>query len=110
MDSLLIMLWSTGFVLYLLFSAQIADSARKKGRSWAAFFWLSLLVSPILMGVIAAVMKLPEHEPKSIESVPTAGEASSGFDSIEKLGILLEKGLISQEEFNRKKAEFLGML
>ena len=110
MDSLLIIFWSIGFLLYVFFSGGIADSAQKKGRSWAAFFWLSLLVSPILMGIITASIKLPEDKAKSLRSIATSGEASSGFDSIEKLGGLLEKGLISQEEFDKKKAEFLDKL
>ena len=34
----------------------IADTAMKKGKSWDAFFWLSILVSPVIMGIIAVVI------------------------------------------------------
>lgn len=34
----------------------IADTAEKKGKSWDAFFWLSILVSPVIMGIIAVVI------------------------------------------------------
>jgi len=34
----------------------IAKTARQKGRSYAAFFWLSILVSPVIMGIIVATM------------------------------------------------------
>lgn len=34
----------------------IANAAQNKGRSWLAFFWLSILVSPIIMGIIVAVL------------------------------------------------------
>ena len=41
------------------------------------------------------------------------GKASGGEDPllmIEKLGELLKKGLVTQEEFDKKKAELLGKI
>jgi len=34
----------------------VANFAVRKGRSWAAFFWLSLLFSVVIMAIIVAVM------------------------------------------------------
>ncbi|MBI3775212.1 MAG: SPFH domain-containing protein [Gammaproteobacteria bacterium] len=42
--------------------------------------------------------------------VPNAASKEDPFALIEKLGDLLKKGLISQEEFDKKKAELLGRI
>jgi hypothetical protein len=41
-----------GLCLWVLFSAAVADAAKKKGRSKAAYFWLSFFFSPILAGIV----------------------------------------------------------
>ena len=38
----------------------IADHAEKKGKSWSTFFWLSLLISPLVTGLIVATIS-PEQ-------------------------------------------------
>lgn len=39
-----------------LLGAFIGESARKKGRSFWQFYWLSVLVSPVIMGIIVAAI------------------------------------------------------
>ena len=44
---------------------------------------------------------------KRSESKPSSG--SSDVEQLEKLGALLEKGLITREEFDKKKQQILGL-
>lgn len=103
----LIVLW-----FFVIVSMAIAKVAQEKGRSYSTFFVLSLLLSPIIMGIIAAVISpLPgskRYVPLVVQSVGSA--ASSEVDQIEKLGDLLAKGLITQVEFDDKKAKLLDRL
>lgn len=48
--------WAFAFVINLIASFVVANFASRKGRSWAAFFWLSLLFSVVIMAIIVAVM------------------------------------------------------
>ena len=43
-------------VLYLTLAAVVAQCAANKGRSWLAYFALSLVTTPVLMGVIVAII------------------------------------------------------
>jgi hypothetical protein len=50
-------------ILILIFGMiglSIADHAQKKGKSWSTFFWLSLLISPVITGIIVATIS-PEQ-------------------------------------------------
>ena len=49
-------IWAVAFVINLIASIFVANFASRKGRSWAAFFWLSLLFSVVVMAIIVAVM------------------------------------------------------
>lgn len=62
-----------GFLLLVagisgLIGSLIGKAAERKGRSFWTFFWLSILFSPIIMGVIVAVI-----EPLSDGAVSTGG-------------------------------------
>lgn len=97
---------------FVAISAYIADVARSKGRSWNAFFWISLLVTPIVMGIIAATISpLPDSKKyfpeSSIEDSKVPQDVAL---EIEKLGALKEKGLITLGEFNAKKKELLNRI
>jgi heme O synthase-like polyprenyltransferase len=46
-------------LLWIYISHKIAQSAARKNRNYQSFFFLSLLVSPILMGIIVAVIPEP---------------------------------------------------
>jgi len=43
-------------VVGLIVSFAVANAAQRKGRSWAAFFWLSFLVNWLIMAIIVAVI------------------------------------------------------
>ena len=111
---------SLGYTIVLLgillliasLDALIADMAQSKGRSWAAFFWLSILFSPVIMWIIAAAISplagsatyvAPVAAPSTVVSPDIAKE-------IEKLGSLKEQGLITKAEFDSKKKELLDRI
>jgi hypothetical protein len=55
-------LYGGGFLIFsilgffVLWGGFIGEAAQRKGRSFWAFFWLSVLVSPIIMGIIVAAI------------------------------------------------------
>lgn len=103
-----------GVAITLGFGVLIANAASEKGRSWIAFFFLSFFVSPVIMGIIAAAISpLPgsiRYQGEEPASKKKEQPSASAAEQIEKLGGLLEKGLISQEEFDDKKRELLGRI
>lgn len=100
------------FVLYVSLFGLIADMAAKKGRSWQAFFWLSLLVTPIVMLIIAASVSPLPGSAAYVAPVPTPSNPGSPdiAQEIEKLGSLKEQGLITKAEFEAKKKELLDRI
>lgn len=100
-----------GGVLFILgFAGLVANMAKAKGRSWIAFFWLSVFFTPILMWIIAATIT---PIPGSKDYVPFAATVVTEPDSLEqikKLGKLREQGLITDEEFEIKKRDLLNRL
>ena len=44
--------------------AAIASAARRKNRSFGAFFWLSLLMSPIITGLVVAALPFDDADPR----------------------------------------------
>ena len=50
-------------------SQKIGQAAFRKGRSYKSFFWLSLLVSPILMGIILAALPFDPQDPRSPQGI-----------------------------------------
>lgn len=93
----------TGIILILVVIAihiwlaiLIGNVAKRKGRSKTAFIWLTLLVGPIIMGIIVA----------AISDTRGLGDTSltSRLQEIEKLR---DSGVISQDEFEKKKADLL---
>lgn len=108
----LIGVWVGFFILLLGINSLIADLAKSKGRSWAAFFWLSILFSPLIMWIIAAtVSPLPGSAAYLAPVVATSNSGSPDIaKEIEKLGSLKEKGLITKAEFEAKKKELLDRI
>lgn len=113
-ESLFIFISLAVMVMYIFvtFSREIARVAQEKGRDYFTFFALSLLFSPIIMGIVAATMSpLPgskRYIPIVVQS--TGAGTASEVEQIEKLGSLLAKGLITQAEFDEKKAKLLDRL
>ena len=79
----------------------IADVAASKGRSWMAFFWLSMVISPLITGLIVSSMRGEDSNMKS--QAP-----STLADELSKLESLQKSGVISDEEFKKAKAKILG--
>jgi hypothetical protein len=98
-------------ILSIGISGLIGDFAKAKGRSWAAFFWLSILFSPLLMAIIVATIAPPASN-ATVTSVRGSNQAVKLDISreIEKLGELKEKGLITKAEFDAKKKELLDRI
>lgn len=108
----LVGVWVGFFILLLGINSLIADLAKSKGRSWAAFFWLSILFSPLIMWIIAASVS---PLPGSVSYVtPVTASSNTGSPDIakeiEKLGSLKEQGLITKAEFDSKKKELLDRI
>jgi hypothetical protein len=51
--------WLIGWVVV---SHLVAEAAERKNRNYTSFLFLSILVSPLLMGIIVAVMANPEKK------------------------------------------------
>lgn len=49
-------IWAIFFFTNVVLSFFVANAASKKGRNWAAFFWLSFLFSWVIMAIAVAVM------------------------------------------------------
>ena len=92
----------------LAFSILIADTAKRKGRSWAAFFWLSVLVSPVIMGIIVASLGRPNDRDPAESREPAKSEQSLESKLME-LQNLKEKGILSNDEFDKAKKKALGI-
>ena len=92
----------------------IANVAAEKGRSWLAFFVLSFFLSPIIIGIVVATISPLPGSPRYVSPQPepngSAMNSSTPADQIEKLGTLLDKGLITQQEFEQKKKDLLDKL
>ena len=99
-------------VIMGLISVAIARMAENKGRSFNSFFWLSVLINPILMWIIAAALS---PLPGSVQFADSASNTLSttsadAVSEIKKLGDLKDQGLITKAEFDAKKKELLDRI
>ena len=109
-------------LVWLAFCAAVGSAADNKGRSSVGYFLLSFFVSPLLAIIILALsgdtedkrrQKLrEEHEmfnpaPAPISKEPNTNSPEIGtiekLEVLEKLGNLLEKGVLTKEEFAKEK-------
>ena len=61
--------------LFAILGAMIADRAVSKGRSWSAFFWLSMLFSPLIMFVIVSTIQVDQSQlTVGVKSCPKCAE------------------------------------
>ena len=49
-----------------------------------------------------------ENQPRQVQVIQTAPSAKDNIDALEKLAKLREQGVLTEEEFQRKKADILG--
>lgn len=105
--SIAVLLLGSGLII-TVFSAcgLIADMAAKKGRNWAAFFWLSALVSPLIMWIVAAtIAPLSQGTPETTRQ--SASSSASLEEKIAQLTNLKEQGVLTEAEFASKKKDLL---
>lgn len=83
----------------------IAEKAEGSGRSYKAFMVLAIFFPLIMVIVVQFLQPLGTKDASRINS-----NSSAGFDvEIRKLSELFKDGLLTQEEFERKKKEILGL-
>jgi len=111
-----------GYVLgWLLLSFIMAFLAKSKGRSGFAWFFISILISPLIAVIILLVIGDSEEKKDAdlnqvLDAVGDRMEISAkteqekAIESLQKYKSLLELGAISQEEFDNKKAELMPIL
>jgi len=79
-------MWIFAIIIWIVLSILAGVGARNKGRSFAGFFFLSLLLSP-LVGLIAMAVVKPieeeeeeEEEPEQTQSIEQPTPAAKGIE------------------------------
>ena len=85
-------------------ASAIAAQAQNKGRSFTAFFWLSFLLSPVLMQIIVASLSNSSAQPVTMSA------SESATKKLAELKSLLDSGAITQDEFDKKKKKLLEQI
>ena len=83
----------------------IADIAKSKGRSWAAFFWMSALFSPLILWIVASAMAPIAPNAATVAQVPSHEGIRAKLETLQDL---YDKGLLTEVEFNAKRQEILS--
>ena len=83
-----------------------ADTAERAGRDWSLWFWLSLIVTPLLTWLISASFK-----PVSLEKLSSQKMSQETHleQKLKELLSLRDQGLISADEFEATKRKVLGI-
>jgi len=78
---------------------------------WSGFF-LGVIATLIFMGIIA-VIKMIRNDKTTSDAPPTSNtqeiQKNDSFEKLKKYKELLDSGIITQEEFDTKKKEILGL-
>ena len=108
-------------ILHFVWAIVCAVMAKNKGKSEVAWFFLGLLIGLIAVIILAcsssdapapAQGEAPRMLSKGGQATPrmvAGGRQASSLDEIKKLKELLDSGLISQDEFDAKKKQILGL-
>lgn len=96
-----IVVWFLVFVINWL-AGLVADQAVRKGRSWAAFYWLSIFVTPLLTWLVVAT--LAEKQGATTTTNPLQEDVAK---SLSNLAALRESGDLTDEEFSAAKKKLL---
>ncbi len=104
------------FVFWIAFSFMAAYVASNKGRSGFGFFMLSIILSPII-GLIGALIaepikptppiKFKPSEPIDSSSSKSSNLADSSAEKLKALNKLKADGLITEDEFEQKRAKLI---
>lgn len=87
-----------------------AGMTPKKGDNLKGAAANVVLIQPGNMGKAEKLQQyVAEYHVKSQRPTSTSSSSASGLDDLEKLASFLEKGIITQEEFELKKKEILGL-
>jgi membrane protein implicated in regulation of membrane protease activity len=82
----------------------VGEKAEEAGRGWISFFWLTMLLSPLVTWIIVSVLK-----PASVSSSKNPDRPAPLAGKLAELKDLQEKGLISPDEFEEAKKRLLGI-
>ncbi|HEV8698951.1 MAG TPA: SHOCT domain-containing protein [Candidatus Limnocylindrales bacterium] len=93
---------------WLIWSGLVAWIASVRGRSPVGWFFLSVLLSP-LIGIIA-VLVAPNRRAATIPVAAPMSSAPSTTDTLRELGDLRDRGVITAEDFEAKKGDLLRRL
>ena len=85
--------------------------------SWGFFIAIILILIVVVISVLVALGKVRDEEPNAVApatpvaAIPVAKEVvqPSNIDQIKQLKELLDEGLITQEDFDTKKKQLLGL-
>ncbi|WP_319412174.1 SHOCT domain-containing protein [uncultured Cohaesibacter sp.] len=91
------------WILFALIPGFVASS---RGNSFFLFFLLSILLSPLVGLIIALLVPSKTISNRGIEI--TSHAATNVADEIRKLSDLQKDGIITLDEFERKKSDLIG--
>jgi uncharacterized membrane protein len=60
----LVFVYTLVAVLYVILAVLVAYAARRKDRSFSAFFWLSFFMSPLLPALVVAALPFRDDDPR----------------------------------------------
>ena len=110
------------FFLWVFFTFLVTAVASSKGRSGCAWFFISLIISPLIAIIIIACMgdsdekkekemkqfvKISEEERTKNQNEQTAPENNIA-DQLIKLADMKEKGLLTDAEYEEAKGKLLN--
>lgn len=103
MNSVTVTIWLL-FALLLIFLARIpADIAAKKGYSKVGFFIFGLFLFLIAL-IVALCLSDKNQQPQLID-----GNNVSPADELKKYKELFDQGILTKEEFEKKKSDLLNL-
>lgn len=92
---------------FSLLAIGIGNIAEQKGRSFDAFFILSIIFSPLIMGIIAVSLAPINKGQSSTLASPASSDVA---EQIKKLSDLMDQGILTKEEFEAKKQQLLDRI
>jgi hypothetical protein len=94
------------FLFYFLISFVLAKNiGEKKQIGFGGTFLICLLLSPVIGGIISYLSK--DKETADLQKKALVNQSEDLSSKIERLARLKEKGLLTDDEFQRAKSELL---